>query len=229
MPAKTICLLNQKGGVGKSTIAVNLGVEFSKVYKTLLIDCDPQGSCNDFSNARSRLYLELNDLTVCAKPFKTDDGKEVNGRVVRQEIKTFKEDYELILIDSPGKAGVLGKALASVSDLIIVPIAPGFFDGWGSEDTFKALAEVMAIDDNIQARILMNRRNDRTILSKELGKFIDGGDFFPMKATLGQRTIYGQSSGGMSVVEIDHNSDAAEELLKLMNEIEGILDLGRKK
>ena len=223
--AITICLLNQKGGVGKSTIAVNLAIEFSKLYKTLLIDCDPQGSGNDFSNARSQMMMDLNDLTVCAKPFRTVDGREINGKLVRQEIKTFKEDYDIILIDSPGKSGVLGKALASVSNLVIVPIPPGFFDIWGSDETFAALREVMDIDDDIQARVLMNRRDDRTTLSKELSAFLKNNDVMPLETTFGHRTIYGQSGGGMSVVEIDHHSEAAREVLSLLSEIEIIVGL----
>lgn len=223
--ALTVTLLNQKGGVGKSTIAVNLAVEFSKLYKTLLIDCDPMGSCNDFGNARSQRMTEDNQLTVCSKIFRNDEGREVNGKLIRQEIKSFKEDYEMIFIDSPGRSGILGKALASVSDLVIVPMAPGIFDSWGADETKHALNEVMAINDDIKARVLMNRRDDRTNLSKVLGRFIDEGDIPPMKTALGSRTIYGHSGAGLSVVELDARSEAAGEIRELVSEIQTILGI----
>lgn len=224
--AITICLVHQKGGVGKSTVAVNIASELSKIYKTLLIDCDPMASCLDFGNARSEQLGEMNSLSVCQKSFTLRDGSEMSGKAIRQELKSFKNDYEILVIDSPGKSGVLGKAVASVSDLVIVPVVPGYFDLWAIEGTLNSLDEVMAVNDNLIVKILMNRRDDRTNLSKDVVRFLKDKDMTLMQTTLGSRTLYGQSAAGMSVVELDRHSEAAKEITGLLKEIESILHLG---
>jgi chromosome partitioning protein len=238
--ATTISLVNQKGGVGKSTIAVNLAVELSKIYKTMLVDCDPMRSCIDFSNARSELLGEMNDLTVCGKSFVAGKsigengetinlrGEELSPKAIRQELKTFKEDYEVIIVDSPGKTGKIGQAIASVSDLVIVPVIPGYFDAWGSDGTFEALEEIMAYNDLLEVRMLINRRDDRTNLSRDLAVFAQDR-MQVMQTTLGNRTIYGQSAAGQSVVELDHRSAAANEMTELVKEIEGILNMKKQE
>jgi chromosome partitioning protein len=227
--ALTITILNQKGGVGKSTVAVNIGAELSKLYKTIIIDCDGQGSCEDFSNARNKVLADLNDLTVCKKTFR--NGPELNGREIRQAIKTFKDDYEIVILDSPGNRDnvVLGKALASVANLVIIPVTPGYFDSYSTDSSLVDIDEVMAVNELIEARVLLNRRDGRTNLTKEMSDFIKKGKLLPMKSTLGNRTIYGYSGAGLSVVEMDHRSEAAAEVNALVEEIEIILGLRQEK
>lgn len=224
--AVIISLLHQKGGVGKSTVAVNLAAELSKEFKTLLIDCDPMASSLNFGSARSEALGEENFLTVCQKSFVKPDKTEMTGKAIRQEIKNFKDDYQILIIDSPGRSGIIATAAASVSDLVIVPVIPGFFDIWAIDETLETLDKVMAANEDLMVRILLNRRDDRTVLSKEILKHLQENEMTLFDSTLGNRTIYGHSAAGLSVVEIEKKSDAAREVEALVNEVKKTLNLG---
>lgn len=223
--AITISIFHQKGGVGKTTIAVNLAAELSKIYKTILVDCDPMGSAANFGNARSESLGEINSLTAVQKNFYNQNGSEISPAAINQELKTFREDYEVMIIDTRGSQGKVAAVAAVISDLVIIPVTPGYFDLWAVSPILEELEKIMIGNPHLKVRLLLNRRDDRTNLSREVISYLrEHPDISLMRTTLGNRTIYGQSGGGLSVVEIDHHSAAATEINSLLKEIEEIFE-----
>lgn len=148
--ARTICIANQKGGVGKTTTAVNLAAYLADLgRKVLLIDMDPQGNASsglgikrlDIQNSNSYHFLigdmELKEvvhptanknLFVCpANPdlvgaeIELVDLPEREYRM-RQSIDTVRADYDYILIDCPPSLGLLTLNSLTAADSFIVPL-----------------------------------------------------------------------------------------------------------
>src|SRR5438105_2291147 len=92
MPAKIIIVTNQKGGSGKTNLAVHMaGTVIRRGYKTLLIDADPQGTATIWvSNAEAGTKNKIRVMGLAATKEK-----------IAQEVKQFVDDYDIIIVDCP--------------------------------------------------------------------------------------------------------------------------------
>ncbi|MGE4553395.1 MAG: ParA family protein [Desulfovibrionaceae bacterium] len=147
MPARTIVVANQKGGVGKTTTAVNLGASLAVMEKkVLIVDCDPQGNASSGlgfypSERRENIYSVLfkpenahkavvqTDIPYLFLIPGTQDlvGAEIEladkfGReyYVRDVIKALVDDYDYIILDCPPSLGILTvNALCAARELLV--------------------------------------------------------------------------------------------------------------
>jgi chromosome partitioning protein len=111
----TIALVCQKGGAGKTTMAVHLAVEGRRRgYKTLLIDIDPQASAGKIMDRRED---EPPDVAT-----------EAAARVERAVKAAADQGYELIIVDTVPQADWAGAQAAKVADLVVAPVQPSIVD-----------------------------------------------------------------------------------------------------
>jgi len=111
---QVISVFGQKGGAGKSTIAIHLSVEASNEKKTALVDADGQGTGAAWASGRAK-----------------EEPAVVQGSSsnIRELLDSAEEDgYELVFVDCPPHAIAGAAELASVADLIVVPVQPTFPD-----------------------------------------------------------------------------------------------------
>lgn len=212
-----IALLNQKGGVGKTTLALNLaGAWAGRGKKVTLIDADPQGSALDWSQARSREGLpRLFGVLGLARD------------TLHREMPELARDADMVVIDGPPRVAGLMRSALLASDLVLIPVQPSPLDGWASAEMLALVSEARIYRPDLIARFVLNRCAARTVLARETAETLADHDPPVLAATIGQRVAYAAAAqSGRLVSELDDDTPAAREVAALADEIDR-LRIGR--
>jgi len=207
MLSKVITIAQQKGGTGKTTLAVNLALAFIKYHnlKVAIIDTDPQGSLGKWFMIRSEKKISNKNLT-----FKT---ASLWG--AQYESKILKQDHDVIIIDTPPKIESDARPAIEAADLVLIPVAPSHVDFWATE-------AIIEIAKKAKRKILIqiNRANHRSKLISKTYEYIKGINISATKTLIGHRQIFIASMGeGKTVVEKQRKSKAVEEISKISEQI----------
>lgn len=198
-----IGVLNQKGGVGKTTIAVNLAAAYAKAgQRVLLVDADPQGSSLAWSSAREGKPL----FTVVGMPKPT----------LHKDMPSIASDYDVVVIDGSPRVSELGRAAIMASDLVVIPVQPSPYDVWASADTVKLIKEAQQFKATLQAVFVINRKIANTAIGRDVTKALANFDLPVCERTLCQRVVYAESAArGLAVIEAEPGSAATKEITGL--------------
>jgi chromosome partitioning protein len=207
MLSKVITIAQQKGGTGKTTLAVHLALAFIKYHnlKIAIIDTDPQGSLGKWFMIREEKKLSNDNLT-----FKT---ASLWG--AQYESKALKKDHDIVIIDTPPKIESDARPSIESADLVLIPVAASQVDFWAT----GAIVEI-AKKANKKILIQINRANQRSKLISKTNDFIKSLNLSATKTIIGNRQIFASSMGeGKTAVEKQKKSNAVEEIKKLSEQI----------
>jgi chromosome partitioning protein len=206
-----VALLNQKGGVGKTTLALHLAGEWARQgWRVTVIDADPQGSALDWSQQRAREGRpRLFGVVGLARD------------TLHREAPEIARGVDHVVIDGPPRVAALMRSALLAADLALIPVQPSPFDGWASEETLRLLQEARQFRPELLARFLLNRCAMRTVIAQNTATALARADPRALAARIGQRVAFADAArSGRLVGEFPRSRIAAREIRTLTAEIE---------
>ena len=212
----TVSLLNQKGGVGKTTLSIHIAAALAACNnRVLLIDADAQGSALDWAAERESPPI----FQVIGLPRPT----------IHREITGIGRGYDWVIVDGPpGKSDISRSAIAA-SDIVLIPVQPSPFDVWAADDIVKLVAECGVLKPDLVTRFVVNRLFPRTTIGSEVQDALAAYDVQQLGCVVCNRTEYAKAArGGMTALETEPDGAAATEIQALAQEIAALIPAGKE-
>lgn len=208
-----ISILNQKGGVGKTTIAVNLARYFTKIgKKTLIVDSDPQGSALSW---HERSNGDLMDMVCLSKT------------TFLKDIEMFTDSYDYIFVDGVPRVSPLTICAIRCADIVLIPVQPSPYDIWATEEIVRHAKDRHQITNGkLKAAFIISRKITNTIIAREIHSELIRMDLPTFSRGTCQRVAYATSvEKGITVLDGEYyGSEACLEIELLCQELEAFIN-----
>lgn len=203
---RVFAVINQKGGAGKTTVAMNLAAGLARRGASVVVDLDPQASATQWAAAGTQAFpATVKQLRLNA-----------SSPDLRKEFQAFK----YIVLDCPPAADSRAAALAlSSCDVAVIPVLPSPVDLWASLRLPREIDEARERNPKLRACLLLNQLELRSALSAGMRDALAEFDMPVLRTSLRRRSVYKSAAlEGMSVYQMGSRG------LPAAAEIEGIIE-----
>lgn len=223
MTAKVITVFNQKGGCGKTTVAMSLaGAMGLRGFATLVVDMDPQGTASRWASAAP----EDRPFPASVISLAPMEGK------MHRSVRDHMETFDAIFIDCPPAMSSAAPSSAMlVSDLALIPLVPSPADIWAAESAKKLAESAKVTNESLQARVVANMVQKSTSLARDLLEILGEDEDFPLLGSmLGSRAAYREAQIlGSTVHAVPRAKTAIDEVEAMTDEVLDMLAMPMKK
>lgn len=241
-----ISIANHKGGVGKTTTAVNLSSGLARLgHRVLLVDVDPQANASTslglkkqeqtlyqvlvFQDSikkavQSLGYMDIVPSSIHLAAFEKNNevGKEF---ILQENIEGIKDFYDYIIFDCPPSLGSLTISALTASDYALIALQPEFLALQGLTEFIKILRTVKTrMNNNLELLgIVITQFDSRKVLHQEIVEHAQTtyGDMMLHTCIRGNVALAEAQSMGKNIFEYDPNCNGAEDYMSLTKEIIG--------
>jgi chromosome partitioning protein len=202
-----ISVLNQKGGVGKTTLSVNLAAGLALMgLRTLLVDADPQGSALDWQATRQGATLF--PVVGMAKA------------TLHKDAPSLAAHYDHLVIDGPPRVNDLARSAIMACDLVLIPVQPSPYDIWAADEIVKLILDAVVFKPLLKSRFVINRLVANTAIGRDVTVALRDYPFVVLNSTVSQRVAFAESAAaGLSVLEWAPKGPASQEINALVREL----------
>ena len=212
-----VAVTNLKGGVGKTTIAVNLAVALTQRGKSVcIIDTDQkQNSSVEWSTCRGEDRDIIQVFAIEADQIKV------------KTLNDLEKKFDVLILDGTPQLSELASRTIVVCDIVFIPVSASLYDYRAFEKFLGLLEETnqnrVALGmESVQSYLILNKINDRANISNEIVRGLEKFDVPILKTRLANRTSYAETAlDGIGVVE-GKDKKASDEFNRLVDEIETI-------
>ena len=199
---------HQKGGVGKSSISLNLAAYFTlEGISCAVVDADVQGSITTLVNAfgENNKYGSIN--LIPRNTFKSfSDLKNI-------------EEYQILLIDTPPYLSTNLTEIFQISDFVLVPTKPAVFDMFAIEGTIQMIHEAQALNPNLKTGVVINMSNANGAHNADIRKIIEDKGIYCFKTEIRKRVEFERCLGYHDSIFSTNDTKAKNEIAALGNEL----------
>ena len=202
-----ISFLNQKGGVGKTTLSVNVaGCLARQGHRVLLIDADKQGSATTWASLREDAPFQVVSMA--------------RANMARDALK-LAQDYDHTIIDGPPHAEEIARSCIVASDFVALPIEPSGLSTWASDVTVRQVKEAQEFKPTLKCGFVVSRKIGRTVIGRDIRNMAAEAGLPILESEIEQRVAFAEGmTMGQTIFEWAGDSNAAREIEHLTKEIE---------
>ena len=199
--------LNQKGGVGKTTLAIHVADALSRRRsRVLLIDADPQQTAMKWSTFRAG--ENRFSVIAMAKP------------TLHKELPPIYADYDDIVIDGPPRVHDLAKSIILSADLVLMPVQPSPADVWATSETVDLVDEARVFKETLKSAIAINRKIVNTVIGRDVREALSTLNTPILQSDISQRVAFAEAlNTGQTVMDLDARGRAANEVDAFVSEL----------
>lgn len=209
-----ISFMNQKGGVGKTTLAAHFAYMLKMNGEDVIIaDTDPQSTLSEWDGLRANLSGIEHRVTVV----------NISKSDVLAAIREMNTKYKYVVVDGAPNLQEHGRAILAASDLVVMPTRPSGPDVRSTKKTVDMVKEIQYIRPELKACFILNAKKTNTQLFSAIQRQLEAFDVPLVEQTVGDRTIYAEGlSLGYTAMEIDTNPRSKHHI-EMTRIVEGIM------
>ena len=212
-----VAVINQKGGVGKTSIATNLASALAQNQHTMLLDSDPQRSAAGWATLNTNTNLLL---TV----------QGVDAGTMSRDVRACEEKYDWTIIDCPPGINKVNVDAIRAADVVLIPCKPRVWDVWACGDIVEAVKRRQQANRGWpKAAFVISMERPRTRFSQSIGDALKELGLPLLQARTTEREAYAQAASEGRSVLTGRDRVAKQEILDLQQEIEEMCNGLRKK